>query len=428
VHGLLLAVWVAALLVQVMPFLRWHNSPVAGWLLQLLAFLPVGLLFAAAYLMFLSLAPKSEAASKNVAYLPRLDHLRFFAATLVIQYHFFHGRVGLDYSTDHLLLNLFNHGSYGVDLFFVLSGFIFGVIGAGRQLDYRGFLRSRLLRIYPLYIVAIVIVLAAGGTQMGAFDRTLLLLPFLTVPTLSVLPGFGHLWTIGLEFQFYLVFPFLNEFINRHGVRLLLGLVGLLIALRLYLHWQAGSSRDLAHWSMLGRFDEFALGLAAARLHLSRAAWFRNPLHTVTAIAGVLLMFKWSVNWGGFYNGSSSAMWTVWTTVQGLVWGYLILAYLNLSWKLPAWFDGNLQRLGQLSFSLYVFHSIAMTLATRLLEGHVPAGEVTVVAAATGLLVCMPVAILVALPIYEFVEKPFLGLRSGYARTSEGGAAAPRAA
>jgi len=78
--------------------------------------------------------------SYNTEYYPRLDHLRFFAAMIVV--------IG------HSLSLPFNIGHSGVTLFFVLSGFIFTLItnGGEKKIDYKKFIYNRILRIYPLFI------------------------------------------------------------------------------------------------------------------------------------------------------------------------------------------------------------------------------------------------------------------------------------
>ena len=99
--------------------------------------------------------------SEQTAYLERLDHLRLLAAALVVCFHAFHRQVG-DLKPDNPLLSLIDEGHTGIGLFMVISGFIFTVISHGSAIDYAGFLRNRLVRIYPLYVFAVFLTLSLG--------------------------------------------------------------------------------------------------------------------------------------------------------------------------------------------------------------------------------------------------------------------------
>lgn len=93
--------------------------------------------------------------SKNFIYLSRLDHLRFFAAILVVFFHF----KGINFN-NFTYSNIFEkisrvwveHGHTGVSLFLVLSAFLFTLICAGgkKQIIYWKFIYNRVLRILPL--------------------------------------------------------------------------------------------------------------------------------------------------------------------------------------------------------------------------------------------------------------------------------------
>ncbi len=407
-------IWGAGLLVHDVPFLHWSHAPVAAAILQWLAYLPVAALLVAGFRALLQLAPEAANESKNVGYIGRLDHLRFFAAILVVMYHFYHGIVPLEAMSNNPLLSLFGEGSSGVDLFFVLSGFIFGVIGQGKIIHYGNFIFSRLVRIYPLYLLGIVIVVGANHGQFSPLDTGLLLFPMLNVDALPTLPGFGQLWTIGLEFQFYLIFPFLMVFITRHGAKYLLGLMALGLMVRGFYFFDRGTVRDLSQWSMLGRFDQFALGLLAAAWYFRRGARLASPVHLGLAIVAMFGCLQWLAVWGGFHRGEKSALWIIWDTVEGVVWAYLLLSYLSCRIVFPRWWDETFSRLGKLSFSIYVFHSYAMYWAVKSFGATVLTGSRDVDAVLLGLFICVPMAVLIALPSYHLIEKQFFVFRRKY--------------
>lgn len=101
--------------------------------------------------------------STNFGYIPALDHLRGFAAVLVL---FFHGSLFISHKltygtpfgfadwvkTANPFSALMIEGHTAVSLFFVLSGFFFTVGSLHKKLNYLGFYRNRLLRTYPLLL------------------------------------------------------------------------------------------------------------------------------------------------------------------------------------------------------------------------------------------------------------------------------------
>jgi peptidoglycan/LPS O-acetylase OafA/YrhL len=407
-------VWGAGLLVYVAPFLHWSHARGPAALIHWAVYLPVSAVVVLAYRALLELVPEASNESKNLGYISRLDHLRFFAAMLVVMFHFYHGLIPLEAYSENPLLTLFSEGSSGVDLFFVLSGFIFGLIGQGKIIHYGNFILSRLVRVYPLYLLGIVIVMATNRGRFTPLDFGLLFLPALNLDYLPTLPGFGQLWTIGLEFQFYLIFPFLMAFVARHGARYLVGLMGLGLAVRTFYFFDVGTVRDISQWSMLGRFDQFAIGMCAAAWYFQRGRRLTSPLHLGLAVLMVLAGLQWLAHWGGYQRGEKSPLWIVWDTIEGVIWAYLLVSYLTCRLELPLWWDQTLSRLGRLSFSIYVFHSYAMYWVLKHFAATVITGAREWDAVLLGLFICVPMAVLIALPCYHLIEKQFFIFRRKY--------------
>lgn len=98
-------------------------------------------------------------------YLSRLDHLRFFAAFLLVVHHF---RGNLDYDSGMNFLSFImlwlNNGSTGVSLFLVLSGYLFCILcKAGEyKIVYSKFIKNRILRIFPLLTVLFFCILCVS--------------------------------------------------------------------------------------------------------------------------------------------------------------------------------------------------------------------------------------------------------------------------
>ena len=142
-----------------------------------------------------------------MARLQTLQAARGFAANLVILSHLF--SVEAKYTSGGVLPAFCIYGVAGVDLFFVLSGFIMAAV-AGISIESTEFLWRRIVRIYPTYWLVSIAVLAVTLVAPGIVNssitgpislwRSFMLVPGPTVPLLAV----G--WTLEYEMYFYLIF------------------------------------------------------------------------------------------------------------------------------------------------------------------------------------------------------------------------------
>lgn len=358
-------------------------------------------------------------------YLSRLDHLRFLAASLVVLFHFFHQFVG-DLHSGNPLVSLIDEGHTGIALFMVISGFIFTVIAGERELHYGGFVRNRVIRIYPLLVVAALLQLLISTyndhRNYGFLQLIGWLIPFRS-ETIPLSPYFQQLWTVWVEFQFYLIFPFLLLFARRFGARYLWGLLLLALVLRALVFAAAGSVRFLAYETIFGRLDQFLVGMLVARLWLSQAGAGTDPAPTMKLrwllVAGLAVLsglHLFSLRVG--FSELNSPFWIIWPVLEASLWAGFLWAYLRVRWPGPAALRAGVNRalsaLGAISFSTYIFHNLVIhAYKTRLPLLNV-SGSLLVNAVLTGLLCVLPLVLLLSALSYHLIEKPFLSLRRAY--------------
>ena len=109
-------------------------------------------------------------------------------------------------------MTVIHEGHTGVALFIVLSGFIFIYGSADKKIIYLQFLRNRILRIYPLMITMTIIGISVFPEKFTIDGLICTVLPLQNTPTALRLGSYSSLfWTIAVEFQFYLLFPFLPQ-------------------------------------------------------------------------------------------------------------------------------------------------------------------------------------------------------------------------
>lgn len=174
-----------------------------------------------------------------------LDGLRGCAILLVLLSHVI-DRFRPVSDLDRAVMSVWFGGWIGVDLFFVLSGFLItGILldSRGHQWYLRSFIARRALRILPVYLALILVLVLGAGIFLGADDpaaRALwTALPWHLTYTTNVLVAFqgwaaaglnsGHLWSLAVEEQFYLTWPLAVLVLRRERLRtfLLVALVAL---------------------------------------------------------------------------------------------------------------------------------------------------------------------------------------------------------
>ena len=364
-------------------------------------------------------------------YLSRLDHLRFLAASLVVVFHYFHTKIG-DIRSANPLVSLIDEGHTGIALFMVISGFIFTVIAGDRSVSYWGFIRNRVILIYPLFVFAVFLQLFISTyndqRNYGFLQLLGWLIPFRS-DTVPLSPQFVQLWTIWVEFQFYLIFPFLLGFSRRFGARYLWGLLALLVVMRALVYLSLGSVRFIAYETIFGRLDQFLIGMLLARAWLSARATpsgqppSLSPLWLLPAGAGVMLgLHAFSLSVG--FSELSSPLWIVWPGIEAALWAAFLWAYLGARWPGPLALrqplDRALAALGAISFSIYVMHNLVIS----AINARLPVPSVLYLipgvwgpishAIAAGVGVVLPLVLLVSVLTYQLIERPFMALRGGY--------------
>jgi peptidoglycan/LPS O-acetylase OafA/YrhL len=363
--------------------------------------------------------------SPNRQYLPAIDHLRAYAALLIIAYHSYHllyPRIvlhrawqGADWvHTRNFLLAPVIEGHTAVSLFLVISGFILTYGSLGRTISYRDFFWNRFLRIFPLFFFVLI-------TAANAFRPQFQLLAFLT----SVLQ-FGYLgqgpifavwagvaWSVSVEAHLYFLFPAIRHYLNSNRLWPLFRLAIVFWLVRLGALALGADVEDLTYWTALGRFDQFLAGGLLAWLLYRYGIPPRLGIFFPAALLGscaILYGFHLS---GGFPARQS---WRIaWPTVEAITWAIFVACYLGFARYLPRIVEFILQFLGRISYSLYFVHVVVISiLAEKGWYFALPFLSVTQNILLTTTLLILPVVILISTLTYTAIEAPFLSMRRRY--------------
>lgn len=365
-------------------------------------------------------------------YNPRIDQLRAVGFLLVVAVHFFDPRFRPLIDATPIISffgPIVSNGRFGVSLFFFLSGYILARLASaqGSNIDYKKFFMARVLRIYPVWILCIVLV--AWTNTLSTFDILALLALFWK----HLPPGnaFGALpWSIQMEMFLYLLFPVL--LVTLTTVRRLFALLAFLFALRFSMVGGPPEIlRDVAYASLLGALPLFAAGVLLGkmpRLQLdSRKRW-------ALLVIPVLLFYiiVTTIDTHGGYNFAPNyyaaafsnkinrlmheALWTVLPEAMILCFVSLVAVY-DAELMGPARPSKIGRRagdffalIGKISYSGYLFHLMVLSFLDRVPK-YLGIGSIDPF---LYFIIYLAVLIPASWASFKVVEEPFLKLRKSY--------------
>ena len=347
----------------------------------------------------------------------QLDGVRGLAVLMVLLYH-----------AGQPLLGGFLFQS-GVDLFFVLSGFLITSILL-RTRDHPSYLRlfygRRFLRIFPLYylvlavfVVGAAVVVRAGWAARVGFPEAANLVHnqawgwLFQVNNLeafrgeSAFPGLAHLWSLSIEEQFYLMWPLVVLKAPRHWLlRLSLGIAVASMLLRCGLYPAVG--RDMAYYLTFTRFDGIALGAAGAVV-------FADPvLHDRVRPAIAWVGRRWWVVALLLLMPEQAALYVGFTVLAVGYLGFLLAAHDGVLAARPTrWLHSRLLlELGRYSFAIYIFSVPIAQNVQRVTPTNVPLVDCLLHVVVVGF-----VSYGLARVSWALWERPWLGLKRRFAYT-----------
>ncbi|MEO8249856.1 MAG: acyltransferase [Burkholderiales bacterium] len=310
-----------------------------------------------------------------------IDALRGMAALLVLVYHVIEVGQWSAFPVEGPL-KVFRIGWIGVDLFFVISGFVIGLSAmqsaATDPLNWRRpFAERRLRRIVPLYLLTCLACLflvdptaLLRGFSNAAVEITTHLLFIHNLFPRTYYSINGPAWSIALEMQFYLLVLLTGRWLaGASAWRIVLIWAGTAIA------WRYGTTIALPPGPSLplkqmmkamqlpGVLDAFGVGIGLAKLAMTgrlAPGWGRFALYS--AVAALLLGIAWYIFWNNPEYWSSTGMIVGWRGLLALGFAALLAAVVVCPTD-GGWLSWPLRYLGVVSYGIYLWHfAIVLTL------------------------------------------------------------------
>ena len=283
-------------------------------------------------------------------------HIQFFRAISVLLVFFY-----------HLELEFFNFGYLGVDIFFVISGYVitsrlYNELLKTNKINFYSFFIRRIKRIFPVlfFIISIVLIFIIF------FQPLDLLIGNVTVYIFTILglsnfyylfskkdyfdnvfeDVFGHTWSLGVEEQFYLIFPFflyvLYKIFSKKNNQIFFLLI--IILSGVYLTFKFSENLQLIFYSPIFRFWEFLLGCFI--FIFNKKYKLKNNILSILSFIILIFLLLFDIYSNNFIAISSST----------LLASSFILFYDQKN-KITYLFENKyFVKLGNISYSFYLWH------------------------------------------------------------------------
>lgn len=345
----------------------------------------------------------------------RLDSiqvLRGVAAMLVVLFHFRH-YINNVYPLKDLGDRLFLFGEAGVDIFFVISGFI--IVYASRNKEnntFAEFAIKRFFRLYPLYFVVLTVYLLSSREE--SFTIVNIIKSYLLIPIdyNGKAPWFGmstiySAWTLTYESYFYMVFS-LAMLINHKYRAVICSVLILTIIFSLQKHmngvftFEALSGENSfhgIHYNFLFVSNpiiiDFVLGMLVAYIYLFYIDKFNGSIHftflsiLAFTISLIFMLSKATSLVGPLYWGWCSAV--------------IVLSILIISRELNIFYPRLLVYIGEMSYSIYINHVVVKKVVFSYI------GPLNLFGGGDGFFILFSLVIItlcISYATYNYIEKP----------------------
>lgn len=373
--------------------------------------------------MFTSIYNKLRRITSNQLYFPEIDGIRFLAIILVILFHthgYFQAKTGMVYADagqypmlDMLLAN----GDRGVELFFVLSGFILCLpfakqyIAGEKKVQLKKYYLRRVTRLEPPYIITMTALLLM---QLAMHVHTAAVLVPSWLASLVYMHGviFHHTplltvvaWSLEIEIQFYILAPLLFRVLQLPVAGRRLFLTGAMVAM---VWLQAAYPAQEGLLTLYGFVQYFLMGILLADLyvsdtlqHLMNKAWM-----TVVALLSLVAIMMLPIK---EHPGQTIA--PVVLLISRLVFPFAIGLFYYIVLK-----NDSMKKLfsfrfvpviGGMCYSIYLLHYTIISVFGRFTtQWHIAGGYLPNMALQVVLLL-VPV-LLISSVFYYYIERPFM--------------------
>jgi peptidoglycan/LPS O-acetylase OafA/YrhL len=356
-------------------------------------------------------------------YFPNLNGLRLIAAAMVFIHHLEHIKSKCNihnYWENYSSIKLM--GKIGVVFFFVLSGFLITYIILNESnsvnINFKRFYLKRFLRIYPLYILIVflsfflfskiqfsILPIEYKDLMESNFYKKLVLYILIFpnfVSNYGVMPFSSHTWSIGVELQFYLFWPFFLFYFKRNKLKFILWFIFIFIFFRLLADFYENDFSYLkqisSHMKYNLRFDSMAVGGIFAVLYIQKNK-FLSLFQNIWFFYFILFFTLCCIAFGIRFPYINYEFYS-------FLFAILILNFaLNKKLEYALEFS-TLSFLGKISYGIYMTHPISIVIGINICSYFGILSDTFI------LIITASITVVLSTISYYFLELYFLKLKN----------------
>lgn len=373
-----------------------------------------------------------QAPAPTRVYFQNLDILRFLAAMMVVVAHGYGSLVGwfgyapfmqgdhprVQNKVWHYIDNLIGNFGFGVDVFFLISGFLITYLLLKEKeitgkISLKDFYIRRTLRIWPLYYFIIILgpwlVRWTHSTPAPNYLAQIFFVGnFAAIRTEDWIYPFAHYWSICVEEHFYLVWPFLVAFIpTKRLVAVFATILFASIAFRFYMFVTPGYNYYHFYLHTLSRIDVLAIGAMLAFFHWKKPFQVNIPgyVRMLMYVLLITLMCTDDIHsYDSEFNVTVKSY--IYVGISTLAIGSFLFGQNNV---LAPKKKNIFHYFGKVSYGIYMYHNVLIFIIIQ--KVMVPLGSTS-----HGLFTVVYLFLCLVIPVisYELIEKPFLKIKTRF--------------
>ena len=354
--------------------------------------------------------------AKKIIYLSGLNGIRAIAAIAVVISH-----TTLrfkDFGLDPYIFGSYDDGNprtldlagYGVSMFFALSGFLITYLlwleKEKQPIQIKKFYLRRILRIWPLYYtyMALCFITYLVFSVEHNIDSIYYYIFYgANIPFIigGALPFLGHFWSLGVEEQFYMFWPWVNKLKKKNIILFVVSSITFLISIKIYLHIFIPNTL-LESAIHVTRFHCMLIGAFGAILYKNENQFFikiaTNKIVQLTSWGIMILVVINKFHIASFLDNEFLTI----ITVVIIIGQITKKGIINLE-------NSILDFLGKISYGIYVIHPLLIFLFAKLLKDITPFNILNYLIVYVAIL---SATIILSHFSYKFLETPFLRLKT----------------
>ena len=353
-------------------------------------------------------------------YYPALDVLRGIAILLVLFCHNFN------------FLQIFEFGWIGVDLFFVLSGFLITDILVCSQSDknyFRNFYARRFLRIFPLYYGTLIIFFLLSPYLFSRENSHIYqfyhqnqawfwsdLQNWLFVKKgMDSTPYLSHFWSLAVEEQFYILWPLMIYFMKdlKKMRKIIVILILAALTARIYIWSQYPLDLVKYYCNTLTRMDSILMGCFLS-IHIKEGKEISNKILFGT-VAFCLAFFAIGITLGKSLEVTNPFFSTIGYSIVSLFFASVLYIFVKKEFLLVTWLKHSpiLNYIGKISYGIYVFHIPIYLISSSVLMNTFlnQYGMSSIQALFCIATISLVITLIISSLSFYFLEKPILSLK-----------------